>query len=163
MAHAWREFFHEHTGRWPEDHWAFGGRRFKPWHQGIDAYNPFIASLLSKGGGLLPLIVLDVLADAPRYGNEIMDRIAERTGGHWIANPGAIYPLMTALEAEGFVEGEWEGPDKRTVRIYRLTEAGEAELARMRTIVRPRLEEAVTVLQNLIEGLGADDETEEYI
>jgi DNA-binding PadR family transcriptional regulator len=163
MERAWREFFHEHTGHWPEDHWAFGGRRFKPWHQGIDAYNPFIASLLSKGGGLLPLIVLDVLDDAPCYGNEIMDRIAERTGGHWIANPGAIYPLMTALEAEGFVEGEWEGPDKRTVRIYRLTEAGEAELARMRTIIRPRLEEAVTVLQNLIAGLGADDESEEYI
>ena len=97
MAKAWRQFFHDFTGAWPEQHWALGGRRFRPWHQGVDNFNPFVASLLSKGGGLLPLLVLVLLEQQPRYGNELMELITERTSGQWLANPGAIYPLMNML------------------------------------------------------------------
>ena len=68
MASMWREAFHQFMGAWPEDHWAFGGRRFSPWHKGIDTFNPFVASLLSKGGGLLPLIVMNLLADRTLLG-----------------------------------------------------------------------------------------------
>lgn len=154
MARLWREAFHSYMGSWPEDHWAFGGRRFSPWHKGIDTFNPFVASLLSKGGGLLPLIVMGLLAEKPRYGNEIMSIIDEMTSGHWEANPGAIYPLMTELEEQHLIEGEWDDPDKRTVRIYRLTEIGEHELARLTGIVRPKLVEALEVLQDLLDNLG---------
>ena len=120
---------------WPEEHWIFGGRRFSPWHQGIDTFNPFVATLLSKGGGLLPLYVLHLVAQKPRYGNEIMDLLAERTNGQWVSNPGAIYPLLTLLENEGFIEGKWEDPEKRTVRIYTITPTGQAEVARIKMIV----------------------------
>lgn len=156
IAHAWREFFHGYMGDWPETHWAFGGRRFTPWHQGVDSFNPFVASVLSKGGGLLPLYVLHLLSQQPRYGNEIMDLLTERTGGQWVANPGAIYPLMAMLEERGLVKGEWEDPEKRTVRIYSLTGDGEQELARLKAIVRPKLVEAVEVLQNLARDLDGD-------
>src|SRR4051812_27364283 len=71
----WRNFFHEFTGDWPEQHWAFGGRRFHPWHQGDVSFNPFVANLFSQGGGLLPLIVLHLLREKPRYGNELMSLI----------------------------------------------------------------------------------------
>ncbi|MCP4429204.1 MAG: helix-turn-helix transcriptional regulator [Chloroflexi bacterium] len=152
----WRAFFHDFMGDWPEDHWAFGGRRFNPWRQGKDEFNPFVASFLSKGGGLLPIYVLHLLSQQPRYGNEVMERITERTGGQWVANPGAIYPLMTTLEEQGLIEGEWEDPRKRTVRIYRLTEAGEQELARLIAIVRPKLEEAIEVLRGLANDLNGD-------
>jgi len=154
MHQAWRDFFHEYTGAWPEEHWAFGGRRFNPWHQGVDSFNPFVATLLSKGGGLLPLIVLHLLRESPRYGNELMDLINERTGGRWVANPGAIYPLVGELERRGFVAGEWEDPDKRTIRRYTLTEAGAQELSRLRGIVHPKLVEAVEVLAKLARGLS---------
>ena len=40
-AQKWREFFHAFMGEYPEDHWAFRGRRFNPWRQGEDAFNPF--------------------------------------------------------------------------------------------------------------------------
>jgi len=153
----WREFFHDYMGAWPEDHWAFGGRRFSPWHQGLESFNPFVASLLSKGGGLLPLLVLNLLAQQPRYGNEIMDRIAEATGGSWMANPGAIYPLMTLLERQGLIEGRWDDPRKRTVRMYQLTEIGEQELDRLTAIVQPKLEEAIEVLQRLAADLDSDE------
>lgn len=160
MAKAWRKFFHEFMGTWPEQHWAFGGRRFSPWHQGLDAFNPFVASLLSKGGGLLPLYVMHLLSEEPRYGNEIMDLIAERTGGQWVANPGAIYPLMNILEQQGFIEGEWPDPRKRTVRIYHLTKDGQQEMERLNAIVRPKLEEAIGVLQGITRDLnGQEGET----
>jgi PadR family transcriptional regulator PadR len=157
MAHAWREFFSEFMGALPEDHWFFGGRRFSPWHQGMDTFNPFVASLLSKGGGLLPLYVMQLAAQKPRYGNEIMEIIAERTGGQWVSNPGAIYPLLNLLEEQHLIEGVWEDPQKRTIRIYSLTEEGVQELARLKAIVRPKLTEAIKVLQGLEHDLNGHE------
>lgn len=157
VARAWREFFRGFMGNSPEGHWIFGGRRFSPWHQGMDTFNPFVASVMSKGGGLLPLYVLHLVSQKPRYGNEIMEIIAERTGGQWISNPGAIYPLLAELEQEGFIEGIWEDPQKRTVRIYSLTRAGEQELARLKAIVDPKLREAVDVLRALLDELSDND------
>ena len=157
MAHAWREFFRSYMGVWPENHWAFSGRRFKAWHQGLDSFNPFVTGLLSKGGGLLSLYVLYLLSQQPRYGNEIMALISERTGGQWLANPGAIYPLMTGLENHGLIEGQWQDPRKRTVRIYTLTEIGEQEFVRLKTIVQPKLNQAIEVLQKLAHDLNGDE------
>lgn len=150
---AWREFFHESFGTWPEDHWIVGGRRFSPWHQGMDTFNPFVANLLSKGGGLLPLYVLHLVAQKPRYGNEIMEILAERTNGQWVSNPGAIYPLLTLIEGEGFIAGEWADPAKRSVRIYTITESGQAEIERIKTIVMPKIQETVNVLEALLQDL----------
>ncbi len=162
MARAWREFFHGFMGDWPEGHWIFGGRRFSPWQQGMDMFNPFVASVLSKGGGLLPLYVLHLVAQKPRYGNEIMDIIAERTGGQWISNPGAIYPLLNELEKQGLIEGIWEDPQKRTIRIYSLTRAGEQELSRLKAVFDPKLKEAIDVLQRLMDDLlGSDNGPDE--
>jgi PadR family transcriptional regulator PadR len=158
MAHAWREFFSEFMGgASPEDHWFFGGRRFSPWHQGMDTFNPFVATLLSKGGGLLPLYVMQLVAQKPRYGNEIMEIIAERTGGQWVSNPGAIYPLLNLLEEQHLIEGAWEDPQKRTIRIYSLTEKGAQELARLKAIVHPKLTEAIKVMQGLEHDLSDDE------
>lgn len=153
MRRAWRDFFHEFTGAWPEGHWAFHGRRFRPWHQGMDAFNPFVANLLSQGGGLLPLIVLQLLDEQPRYANQIMSLISERTAGQWIANPGAVYPLLNEMEERGLVTGEWDDPRKRTVRLYRLTDFGRQEMARVGSIIRPKLEEALQVMRDLVAGL----------
>ena len=155
---AWREFFHKTMGNWPERHWIFGGRRFSPWHQGMDSFNPFVASLLSKGGGLLPLYVLHLVSQKPRYGNEIMEILAERTGGQWVSNPGAVYPLLTLLEEQGFIAGQWEDPQKRTVRVYTLTRTGEEELARIKAIVSPKIAETIKVLQDFIQDMDKESQ-----
>jgi len=65
--------------------------------------------------------------------------------------------LMMMLETQGLVVGEWEDPRKRTVRIYRLTETGAAELARLKAIMRPKLEEAIKVMQELARDLNGDE------
>ncbi len=157
---AWRRFFAEFLGVAPEKHWLFSGRRFKPWRSGSwgppGLFNPFVAVILSKGGGLLSLYVLHLLAEKPRYGNDIMREIEERTQGRWGSNPGAVYPLLTAMEERGLVKGAWEDPQKRTRRIYSLMPAGHEELKRLKEVMRPKLEEAINILRGLHDDLEID-------
>src|SRR5260221_2564541 len=86
-----------------------------------------------------------------------MELIAERTGGQWVSNPGAIYPLLTLLEKQGLVEGLWEDPQKGTIRVYRATAAGQEELSRLLAVVSPKLQEAIDVLQALLNDLNGVD------
>jgi DNA-binding PadR family transcriptional regulator len=157
---AWHTFLAEFLGVPPEKHWLFGGRRFKSWISGKwgppSLFNPFVAVMLTKGGGLLSLFVLHLLAEKPRYGNDIMREIEDRTKGRWGANPGAIYPLLTAMEERGLVEGAWEDPQKRTRRVYSLTPAGSQELERLKEVMRPKLEEAINVLRGMYDDLSID-------
>lgn len=145
----------------PEDHWFFGGRRFKGGAWGPHGFNPVVGMLLSKGGGLLPLFVLHLLAAQPRYGNDIMAEIERRTEGRWSANPGAIYPLLELFEQQGLVESKWESPAKRTRRFYRLTDAGQAELHRLKEVMRPKFEEVIVVLGRLMADLYAENNQED--
>lgn len=159
---AWRKHFAEFLGTSPEEHWLFSGRRFKPWASGDlgppSLFNPFVADLMSKGGGLLSLMVLHLLSEKPRYGNDIMREIEERTQGGWESNPGAVYPLLGIMEHKELVHGEWEDPEKRTRRIYRLTPQGYQELERLKEVMRPKLEEAIDVLRNLHKYFKSDEE-----
>ena len=70
---------------------------------------------------------------------------------------------MTMLEEHDLVEGEWEDPRKRTVRIYKLTPRGEQELSRLKAIVQPKLEEAIEVLQKFASDLTGDNGAPDYI
>ena len=71
-------------------------------------------------------------------------------------NDGAVYPLLTAMEKRGLVEGTWEDPQKRTRRIYSLTPAGHEELERLKEVIRPKLEAAISVLRDLCDDLEID-------
>jgi PadR family transcriptional regulator PadR len=159
---AWQKHFTDFLGVEPETHWLFGGRRFKSWASGEwgppGLFNPFIAMLFSKGGGLLSLYMLHLLQERPRFGNDIMHEIESRTHGRWGANPGAIYPMLSDIEEAGLVEGAWEDPEKRTRRIYRITPRGKEELDRLKEVMRPKLEEAIDILRDLYEDLEKGDE-----
>lgn len=148
-----KEFFRAFMGTPPGEHWLFGARRFKPWRMGDWLFNPFVSALLSKSGGLLPLYALHLLRDAPRYGNEIITILGERTSEQGLVNPAAVYPLLADMEARGFVESDWDDPVKRTTRRYTITEAGREELARLKAIMRPKLREAIEVLKDLLDEL----------
>jgi DNA-binding PadR family transcriptional regulator len=47
--------------------------------------------------------VLLLLAEQPMHGYQLMQAIAERSGGRWTPSPGAIYPTLNQLEDEGLV------------------------------------------------------------
>lgn len=48
LARTRRAFFHNFMEVWPEEHCVFSGRRFNPWHHGVDTLNPFVSNLLSR-------------------------------------------------------------------------------------------------------------------
>jgi len=107
-----------------------------------------------RRAGLLPLLVLHLLGAGPSYGNQLMDRVAEVTGGLVAVNPNTMYPLLRRLEDDGLVAGEWEHPERRSRRFYRLTAAGEAERERLAGAVGPRLEAAAAALDGIRSELG---------
>ena len=66
--------------------------------------------------------------------------MTELTGGLLAVNPNTMYPLLRQLEPQGLMRGEWEHPERRSRRFYRLTAAGEAERDRLAVDLAPRLD-----------------------
>jgi PadR family transcriptional regulator PadR len=112
---------------------------------GAGSSDPLVAGL--RRAGLLRLLVLHLCGQAPCYGNQLMERIAELSGGLVAVNPNTMYPLLRQLEADGLIAGEWEHPERRSRRFYRLTVAGEAERARLAGEVGPRLDAAAGAIE----------------
>ena len=100
--------------------------------------DPLVAEL--RRAGLLPMLVLHFLAAGPSYGNQLMERVSDVTGGLIAVNPNTMYPLLRSLEARGLVAGEWEHPERRSRRFYRLTPDGEAERQRLAEEIAPHLD-----------------------
>ena len=105
---------------------------------GRSAGDPLIGDL--RRAGLLPLLVLHFVQEAPTYGNQLMERIGELTHGALSVNPNTMYPLLRSLEARGLIAGEWEHPERRSRRFYRITDAGTAHGLELRAEVEPRLQ-----------------------
>ena len=82
--------------------------------------------------GSLELIVLHLLAPGERYGYEIVTTLTEQTDGALEVSDGTLYPVLYRLERGGYVAVRWETPERGVPRkYYRLTPAGEDELARL--------------------------------
>ena len=69
---------------------------------------------------------LALLAEQPMNGYQIIQEIAERSGGVWRPSPGSIYPALQQLEDELLITAE-AGEGGR--RAYTLTEDGRAYAA----------------------------------
>lgn len=54
------------------------------------------------------------------HGYEMIQEIAERSGGAWKPSPGSVYPTLQMLEDEGLIASESEGGKK----LFALTEEG---------------------------------------
>ena len=66
--------------------------------------------------------VLSLLAEKPMHGYQIINEIAERSGGTWKPSAGSVYPTLQLLADEGLIEAEEQNGRK----TYSLTEAGRA-------------------------------------
>ncbi|WP_314503002.1 PadR family transcriptional regulator [uncultured Microbacterium sp.] len=75
--------------------------------------------------GDLRLYLLSLLDEGPRHGYDIMQALADRTGGTYTPSAGTIYPRLAKLEEEGLVTKSVDG--RKTV--YEITDAGRAEVA----------------------------------
>jgi DNA-binding PadR family transcriptional regulator len=81
-----------------------------------------MAAVFSHGD--LRLYLLSLLAESPRHGYDLMQALADRTGGTYTPSAGTVYPRLAKLEEEGLVTKSVEG--RKTV--YAITDAGRAEL-----------------------------------
>jgi PadR family transcriptional regulator, regulatory protein PadR len=119
----------------------------RPRGAGPGGTDPLIGDL--RRGGLLPLLVLHLCAQGPTYGNQLMERIGALTAGTVAVNPNTMYPLLRSLEGRGLVAGQWEHPERRSRRFYRITEEGEAERERMAVEVGQRLDAIAHGIQRI--------------
>ncbi|MCD2189789.1 PadR family transcriptional regulator [Actinomycetospora soli] len=73
-----------------------------------------------RSRGDVRLAILALLREESRHGYQIIQEIAERSGGSWKPSPGSVYPTVSQLADEGLVHTEKS--EGRT--LVHLTDAG---------------------------------------
>lgn len=107
----------------------------------------------------LQLMLLDLLAQAPRHGYELIKALEQRSGGVYTPSPGMVYPALTYLEELGHSTVELEGNRKR----YSLSEQGRAYLEENRErldLVNARLNlfaKKMDMVRRALSGESADE------
>jgi len=110
---------------------GFGGGFGPPWAGGMGPIGPRGMGR-GRGGpggrarrGDVRAAVLALLVERPMHGYEIIQELAERTGGLWKPSPGSVYPTLQLLEDEGHVVAEVDGGKRR----FSLTDEGRSAAA----------------------------------
>jgi DNA-binding PadR family transcriptional regulator len=98
------------------------GRGFRGGDDGLRA-----ARMLSSAD--LQLVLLALIADAPRHGYDLIKALEEHTQGFYTPSPGVIYPALTYLEEIGYTSAEATG----TKKLHKLTADGAAHLEKNRS------------------------------
>jgi DNA-binding PadR family transcriptional regulator len=100
------------------------------------------------GHGGLRFVLLQLIADKPSHGYELIKSIEDRLGGAYSPSPGTVYPTLTLMEELGYltVEEADAGGRKR----YCITDAGQAFLAENRATADAMLAR----MQGGVDGAG---------
>lgn len=125
-----------HHGAGPRGRGGFDGRRAfgpfgpgagGPWGGPGPGFGPGPWGGRGRGGprgrarrGDVRASILALLKDRPMHGYEMIQEIAERSGGAWKPSPGSVYPTLQMLEDEGLIVSSSEGGKK----LFSLTESG---------------------------------------
>jgi DNA-binding PadR family transcriptional regulator len=106
----------------------------------------------------VPHALLALLSEGPKYGLRLQNEFESRTGEVWPLNVGQVYTTLQRLERDGLVEADGEG--ERSQKRYRITSAGNRELAQwLRTppeLVPPPRDELVIKLLVALQVHGTD-------
>lgn len=80
--------------------------------------------------GTLNIMLLESVADQPRYGYEICKLVEQKTEGYFQMREGSLYPALHRLERDGLLQSTWrEATNGRRRKYYRLTARGRKEVA----------------------------------
>lgn len=77
-----------------------------------------------------PYVLLGMLLQGPASGYALRQRIAQSVGNFWQESYGQLYSSLEALAASGLAEASSHKNDGRDTRVWSITKAGRAELAR---------------------------------
>ena len=86
--------------------------------------------------GDLRLVVLNLIAEKPRHGYEIIKAIEDSVGGAYSPSPGVVYPTLTLLEELGYVTISADG----TKKLHTITTEGLAFIEANRATLDALLE-----------------------
>jgi len=78
--------------------------------------------------GALRLLVLGLIAEAPRHGYDIIRDLHDRFQGAYRPSPGSIYPILQTLAEAGLVTSEMHGRQ----RLFAVSDEGRAYLGEQR-------------------------------
>ncbi len=117
--HDMHEEHHCERGGHRHRHGGFG-RRWEGFEHGFGG-----GRVRFFDGGQLRLVILQLIAEKPSYGYEIMKAIEERLMGGYTPSPGVVYPTLTLLEEEGLATVAASEGNKK---MYAATEAGKEYL-----------------------------------
>lgn len=78
------------------------------------------------GNDALRLILLKLIADAPRHGYDLIREIETLSGEVYVPSPGVVYPTLTLLADMGLIA---EQPGESSRKLFAITEAGAAHLS----------------------------------
>lgn len=86
--------------------------------------------------GVLEMLVLKLICNAPTYGYELLTRLRECSGGRFALKEGTLYPILYRLEDEGLIAAKWSQGQGRTApkKIYEATAAGREENCRRQQV-----------------------------
>lgn len=79
--------------------------------------------------GSTSTLVMSVLKGNDLYGYKIIRELEIRSEGAFDMSEGTLYPILHALEKEGYLTSYWETFDGRERKYYHLTEKGIKQLA----------------------------------
>ncbi len=103
--------------------------------------------------------LLALLTEGSKYGLQLRLEFEHRTGDVWPLNVGQVYTTLQRLERDGFVTSD-DGADEGPQKAFRITPAGEDELARwLRTppdLSSPPRDELVIKVLVAIRAPGVD-------
>ncbi|TFW16339.1 PadR family transcriptional regulator [Duganella callida] len=100
-------------------------------HHGGPGHGPRGRGPKMFDAGAMRYVVLQLIAEKPRHGYEIIKDLEQRSGGGYSPSPGAIYPLLALLLDMGHVTASADGNKK----LHTITPEGEAFLAENRQFV----------------------------
>ena len=81
--------------------------------------------------GTLDMLILKAVSLEPLHGWGIAQRIMQISQDVLQVNQGSLYPALHRLEEQGWIASEWGTSEtNRQAKFYRLTRAGERQLAR---------------------------------
>lgn len=78
------------------------------------------------GHGGLRLVLLQLIADKPRHGYELIKEIGDRLGGSYSPSPGVVYPTLTLLQELSYTS---MADDHSGRKLYSITPLGQTFLA----------------------------------
>jgi DNA-binding PadR family transcriptional regulator len=96
--------------------------------------------------GELRLVLLQLIADQPRHGYDLIRAVEEMTHGTYAPSPGVVYPTLTMLQDMGLIE-EAKGEGAR--KAFQVTGEGKEHLAENA--------EQVDALLARLKDLGSDE------